>query len=412
MNNVRLLTIISAFCFVATGISSILTSLYLQSLGASFSNIAFVQASVVITMLVASYAWGRFSDRLGRRKPILVVGLAVLAIAYFFLSQAPTSGWAWAARVLEGVGSAAYATLSLAMMGDALAKENQKGRRIGVWRGLGSLSFAIGATAGGWLADQTSMSQTLLICVGLYAIATVCALALRDAEPAAIQPASVSPAVPLGANQGPHRTLFSRFGWSAGQKAAVGAQGLPLAFLGGVFFWVCAHSASASMWPNYMASFGYTSSASGLLWGMAALVELFAMQRAGVLSDRVGRPPLLIAGGLGISLTNLGYLALAHIFPALLVVQLIRGIGFGSYTTAAMTFAAESGDHGSRGSKSGLFHTTMSAGQLFGTLIAGNLVQFLGFGALYGACAVLAFTSAVCFWVLRRRTAPVLASAS
>ncbi|HMN30614.1 MAG TPA: MFS transporter, partial [Caldilineaceae bacterium] len=101
MKNIRLLTIISALCFVATGISSILTSLYLQSLGANFSEIAFIQSSVVITMLVASYLWGHFSDRSGRRKPMLVGGLTILAIAYFFLSQAPTSGWAWGARVFE-----------------------------------------------------------------------------------------------------------------------------------------------------------------------------------------------------------------------------------------------------------------------------------------------------------------------
>jgi MFS family permease len=401
MNNIRLLTIISALCFVATGISSILTSLYLQSLGASFSQISFIQASVVITMLAASYAWGRFSDRLGQRKPILVSGLTILAVAYFVLSQAPTSYWAWGARVFEGIGSAAYATLSLAMMGDLLEQEKQRGRRIGIWRGLGSLSFAIGTIGGGWLADQTSMATSLLLCVGLYSAAMVCALALREVKPQPDTEILPAPAT--------NRPLAMT---APASNLPVSKAMLPALFLAGVFFWISAHSASASMWPNYMASFGYSSTASGFLWGMAAVIEMFVMYFAGTLSDRWGRPPLLVAGALGISLTNLGYLTLAQFLPALLGVQLMRGIGFGSYTTAAMTFAAEHGDQRTRGRKSGVYNTISSAGGLAGTFVAGNLVQFLGFGPLYGTCATLALVSALCFLLLRRQSAAPLVSSS
>jgi MFS family permease len=398
MKNIRLLTIISALCFVATGISSILTSLYLQSLGANFSQIAFIQSSVVITMLVASYLWGHLSDRLGRRKPMLIGGLTILAIAYFFLSQAPTSGWAWGARVFEGIGSAAYATLSLAMMGDLLEKEKQRGQRIGIWRGLGSLGFALGAISGGWIAEQTSMAHTLLICVGLYAAAALCALALSERTP---MPAPASPSASGRPTQPPSQPSSP----PASGLAGLAKRALPAAFLTGVFFWVCAHSMSASMWPNYMKSFGYGTAASGTLWGFAAIVEMFVMYGAGTLSDRWGRPPLLITGALGIAVTNFGYLTMASFFPALLVVQLIRGVGFGSYTSTAMTYAAEHGDQHTRGRKTGIYNTMSSAGGLAGTLLAGNLVQFLGFSTLYATCVLLALTSAVCFWLLRRRSA-------
>jgi MFS family permease len=120
----------------------------------------------------------------------------------------------------------------------------------------------------------------------------------------------------------------------------------------------------------------------------------------------------LVTGALGISLTNFGYLTLAQFLPALLGVQLMRGIGFGSYTTAAMTFAAEHGDQRTRGSKSGIYNTVTSAGGLAGTFVAGNLVQLLGFGPLYGTCAMLALVSALCFLLLRRQTAAALVSSS
>jgi MFS family permease len=397
MTNIRLLTIISVFCMAATGISSIVTSLYLQSLGASFREIAFIQSSVVITMLAASYAWGRFSDRLGRRKPILLGGLAILAVGYLVLSLAPTSGWAWGARVLEGIGSAAYATLSLAMMGDLLEKERQRGQRIGIWRGFGSLAFAAGAILGGFVADQTTMAQALLICVGLYATAALCALRLQEVKPASVAPVSPAPLRPAT-------------GAAPATTGAVAKSALPIIFLLGVFFWISAHSASASMWPNYMKFFGYSSTASGFLWGLAATVEMLAMYVAGTLSDKWGRPPLLVAGSLGISLTNLGYFTLAGFFPALIAVQVVRGFGFGSYTTAAMTFAAEHGDQRTRGRKTGVYNTVTSAGGLVGAFIAGNLVQTFGFGTLYATCVALAFTAAICFWFLSRRSAGWLAT--
>jgi len=393
MNNIRLLTIISALCYVAIGISSILTSLYLQHLGASPAQIAFIQASVVITTLIASYLWGNVSDQLGQRKPMLVGGLFILAVAYLLLSRAPTSNWAWAARVLEGLGGAAYATLSLAMMGDLLEREKQRGRSMGIWRGLGSLSFAAGAILGGWVADTSSDANALLLCVGLYAAATVAALALREVKP---QPNLAT--VPAPATNRPLAVAAPTTEVAPTAKAA-----LPALFLIGVFFWICAHSASASMWPIYMNSFGYSSTASGFLWGMAAVVEMVVMIYAGSLSDRWGRTPLLVIGALGISLTNFGYLTLARYFPALLGIQFMRGIGFGSYTTAAMTYATEHGDQRNRGSKTGIYNTATSAGGLVGTFLGGNLVQLMGFGTLYGTCAALALASAGCFWWLNRR---------
>ncbi|MEZ4681998.1 MAG: MFS transporter [Caldilineaceae bacterium] len=168
--------------------------------------------------------------------------------------------------------------------------------------------------------------------------------------------------------------------------------------------WTAAHSASASMWPNYMQSLGYSKTASSSLWGLAALVEFPAMVTAGTLSDLLGRAPLLIAGGGFISLTNLGYLLLAGVFPLLLVIQVIRGFGFGSYTTTAMTFATEQSQQTDRGSKSGLFNTVSSAGSFLGNSLGGTLVQLFGFHMLYGVCAALALGSAISFAVLRHQT--------
>lgn len=395
MSNIRLLTLISALTFVAVGITAPLVSLYLQSLGADLQQISFILTSVVATSLIASYGWGRLSDRLRRRKPLLIAGLFILSLAFFFLSRAANPSYAWASRIFEGTGSAAVSTLSLAMMGDMLQNSAQRGRQMGFYRGFASAAFAVGSVCGGWIADRTGITASLMLCSGIYLLAALTAFALQEKTLVADAAAPNK-----NANGGVRPSAPQERGAPRLQSLA---QGLPLLFLLGIVLWIAAHTASASMWPNYMASLGYTKTQNGLLWGFAALIEFPAMWFSGMLSDRWGRPALLTVGGLGISLTNFGYFALAGFFPLLIVIQVMRGIGFGSYTSNAMTFATELGDPAQRGSRSGLYNSISSAGSLIGSLLGGTLAQRLGFGPLYALCATSALLAGICFLSLHRR---------
>jgi MFS family permease len=268
---------------------------------------------------------------------------------------------------------------------------------MGWYRGLASAAFALGAVSGGWLADQSSISLTLVLCAGLYLVAGLVSLLLKESPLTAYKPRATE------AVQAPNLRL---------RAFLFGEIGLPLFFMAGVILWTGAHSASASMWPNYMASLGYTKTANGWLWGMAALIEFPAMRITGGLSDTLGRAPLLMAGGLGITLTNLGYWLLAGFLPLLVTTQVVRGFGFGSYTGNAMTYATEIGDPATRGSRSGLFNATSSAGSLLGTFLGGAVAQNFGFGALYATCAALALGSAFCFLLLHlQRSRQVTAEA-
>lgn len=387
MNNFRTLTVVNSLFFAAIGISSPLMTLYLESLGANYSQISLILTSYVAVLIAGNFFLGRFADRLGRRKPLLLAGLLAVTLAFFLLSRAPSTGFAWGARLIEAVGMAAFTTVGLAYMGDILEGSTQKGRRMGLYRGIGSLAFSIGAVMGGRIADAYSLAVTFAVCSVVYLTATLAALALGEQRvertaPAPTEEGGMATALPIKAKRD-----------------------LPVFFLAGVLLWTAAHSASTSMWPNYMATLGYTKTAIGTLWGLAAFIEMPAMYLAGVLSDVMGRALLLAAGGFAIAIVQLGYLLVASYLPALLGVQVVRGFGFGAYTSTAMTFTAEQGEKRSRGSNSGLFYMTASVGQLLGMFLGGQLVQFLGFSALYTVCFLFAVSSGFCFLALRRNTA-------
>lgn len=393
MTNYRLLILINSLFFAAIGISAPLLSLFFEEeLGADKSSIAIILTSVGLTMLLGNYSWGRISDWLGQRKPIWAGGLFGVALTSLLLGQAPDVNTAWGLHAAGALATAAYTTLSLAIMADVFAQQNnanapQKGRQMGLYRGLGSFAFAIGATFGGRLADAVSLRAIFVACSILYLVAGLCALFLAEGKEPIPEPVNRQ----------------SSFLEDAETAPPLDGPRLPLFFLAGVALWTMAHTASASMWPNYMSELGYSKTWIGGLWGLAAFVEFPAMYLAGIVSDLIGTAIVLAAGGLLVAVVNAGYLLFAIYLPALLWIQLVRGVGFATYTTSAMTFTTNFGIQRTRGRTSGIFYTTVSMGSLFGSYFGGTLAEWRGFEFMYGFCAISALAAGGCFLLLRQR---------
>ena len=404
MNDILLLTVIIALVFGAIGVSTPLITLYLESLGAGYGRIALIMASTALVGLVASYVWGRASDALGRRKPLIAAGLAALAVAYFTLSQVASPTLAWLVRLGEAAGGAAYSTASLALMGDLLYAGWPARPAHGCLSGDRLAGLCL-RSAGWWSPGRCLLARVPLICAPCSTWQPPSwrwsfTKSPRPRGAPARQPDRSSPAAAVQAGQpsgpaapGAWERLLSR----------IFHPELPVLFLAGVFLFMAAWNAQASMWPNYLASFGYSKTAISSLWGLAGLVEAPSMWLAGQWSDVVGRVTLLAAGGFGAAVVILAYTLVGRFLPPLIGVQVVRGLVFGTYTANSMTFAVETGDDRSRGRNSGVFNMVGSAGQLAGLLMGGNLVQAAGFNLMYVTCACAVALSGVCFLALRRR---------
>ncbi len=380
MRDLRLLTIVSAFTFMAMGFTTPVMTVYLEALGATFAQISLIMTTFAVTALVTNYASGWLSDKVRRRKPLLVGGLLLIALAYFALARVSDAAGAWPLRVLEGIGSGAYGTLSLAMIGDLLEDSSRRGRSMGILRGIGSVAFAVGAVAGGWLSTRLATPALFFAAGCCYGAAALVMLVVREHS----RPALVSEGEPLGA------------------PAGYAGLGLPLLFLAGVFLWTSSVGAFTSMWANAMKHAGYTQQAISTLWGLAAVIEMPGMAAAGAISDIVGRAPLLAAGGLGVALVFGAYIFVIHWLPAVIAAQVGRGLSYGSYMANAMTYTAEHSNRYTRGSVSGVFSAATAGGQLAGTLAGGLVVQAFGFTPLFSLCALAGLSAGVCFVLLHR----------
>jgi MFS family permease len=386
MDRVHLLTIVLFLVFAATGATSPMLSLYLESLGANYALISAILTTHAIILMITSYLWGRLSDYLGRRKPLVAGGLFGLSLAFGLLALAPSYTFAWGVRAIEAIALAAYTTTSLAFMGDLLAASESRGRRMGAYRGFGSLSFALGAFGGGPIIDYLGMPLVYALGAGLLLAAGLVALVIREESPTpAPAPETTSPPV----------------------------QRLPALFLFGVSLWAFAFAAAYSMWPNFLISLGYPKSAANWLWGLAAMSELPFMPAVGFLADAIGRIPVLVMGGLGLGLVIIGYITLNQWLAGLMGVQVFRGFAYSAFTATSMIYAVETGQKRNRARTVGLYQVAMNLGQILGLATGGQIVQRANFQTLFWMSAILFISSGLIFGLLRWRqplTSPVSAA--
>lgn len=418
---VSLITIVGFVLFMSNGITGPITSLYRESLGATYVAIGMLGTVASITGVFFSYFWGRASDRLGRRKLFLVGSLAVQVVTYGLIAAAPTYIALFPLNVLLAASQAAYGTASLALMGDLLEHERSgRGRRMGVFRGLSSFGFGLMAFASGTVADRLSLRAPFVVAAGFALVALI--LMLRVEEPPAENDetdadASLSlrdtPAFLWGVTRSTLagmgdaiRQVFVALRERGGNEGAATSshetdrysergERLPLSpLLISSLLWSLVTGAVYAVWANYMVhEVGFSPSHMSRLWSVASLSELPLMILAGWLSDRVGRLPMLSLGFVAWTAVFMGYVFIP-VMPWIIVVQLTRGFAYSAFTATAMTYATEVRARSQRGEISGLYASAGGIGSILGASVGGALTQFMGFKVMFSTMAGLILAGA------------------
>ena len=379
------LTAVLVLMFMATGASAPLLSVYVASLGADTGQIGLVFATFQGATLVSQYAWGRQSDRLGRRKPLLLFGTAGMAVSFAAMAAVPWYGFLFVIRILEGLAMAAYQSGSLAMVGDLLEHEQDRGRLMGTYRMFGSLAFSVAALFGGWLADSVGLRAAVLLSALCFGAAFL--LVLRVREHAAAQTAAIPPAANTAA--------------SGGAVAAPRQPSTPLLppwalwpFLTITLALFLGMGSVVTLWPVYMNGVGYAQTAISGLWALAALGEVPCLYLAGIMADRWGRKWVLIGGVVGMACVYIAY-TLSTTFAWIVAGHVVRSLAHLCFETPSLPHTPAHRARERRRRLAGLFYTANGTGGIAGSALGGALAQGYGLILTFRIAAGIMFAAAL-----------------
>jgi MFS family permease len=156
-----------------------------------------------------------------------------------------------------------------------------------------------------------------------------------------------------------------------------------------LFFGVFAAMALSNAIVPVLPSFADSSSLQGAIYSAYFLGAVFSTLPAGILSDRIGRVPLI---RLGLIITVISGLLLSGITSPLLVlgIRLFEGIGAGCFIAAAMSLVNSAPGHEKM---SGYFMALLNAGLVSGLVVAGWLGAYFHLPAagimVFSGCAII-----------------------
>lgn len=386
--NVWVMTLASFLTDVSSDMVNNLVPLFLaNALGARTGTIGLIEGIAESAGSFIKLLSGWWSDRIVSRKPPTVIGYAVSAFSKPLLAFAGSWAGVLAVRFADRLGKGVRTAPRDALLADSIAPE-QRGAAFGFHRAGDSLGAVVGIGAAlviVWLmqGDQLELSQ-----------ATFSKIALASAVPGFLAVVVLMAGLHDRRREAP----------AAGRPILGSFRAMPVEyrrFLAIFGLFMLGNSADAFI---VLRAQERGLSVAGVLAMLMAfnLVYTLVAGPAGKLSDRVGRPRLILAGWAVYAVIYLG-LALAVVAWQVIALFIAYGLYHGLVEGNARAYVADLAGEGDRGSAYGLYHAVVGFIVLPASLIAGVLWQGIGswpgfgpaapfyFGALMAGLAAILF---------------------
>jgi MFS family permease len=313
---------------------------------------------------------GGVSDRLRRRKPLVVAGYSLSSVVRPLVALATVPAHVLAVRVVDRVGKGVRSAPRDALLAEVVPRED-RGRAFGVQRAMDHA----GAVVGPLLASAALLATNDVR--GVFALAAI---------PAALAVATLV----LGVREEPRRPA------PLPESASTGSGPLEPAlvrYLGVLAVFTLGNSSDAFLLLRAQEA-GVGVAAIPALWALHHLVKAAASAWGGALSDRVGRRRVIL-GGWGVY--ALAYAGFAAASSSLAVVALFAFYGLYHALTegAERALVADLAPRTTSGRAFGLFHAVTGAALLPASLLTGVLWQRFGAPVALGTGAALAALAAL-----------------
>ena len=381
-----------------------------HDLGASLQGLEWTVNAYTLTFAVLLLTGAALGDRFGRKRMFLA-GLALFTFGSAAAALAPSIGWLIAARATQGVGGAIVMPLTLTILSGAVAP-SRRGLALGIWGGVGGLAIAIGPVVGGAIVEGISWQWIfwLNVPIGL-ALLPIAWLRLKESKGA--QRALDLPGLGL-VSAGLFGIVYglvrgNAHGWTSLGVAGPIAAGVALvtAFI----FWELRtkepmvpmrffrkRAFSAANVTSLLMSFGmfgaifllaqyfqvvqgYSPLQAGLRTLPWTAMPIFIAPIAGILSDRIGARPLLVAG-MALMAAGIAWIALITTptvaYGRLVPAFVMAGVGMSLYFAPVANLVLGTVRRDEEGKASGVNNTVREVGGVFGVAVLASVFSAAG----------------------------------
>jgi MFS family permease len=320
---------------------------------------------------------GRWSDRLGRRKPLIVAGYTLSSLCRPLVSIAQVPAHVLAVRVADRIGKGTRGAPRDALLATVTPPEG-RGRAFGFQRAMDHAGAVVGPLAASALLALGLELRAVFALAVIPGLACVLLLVFALREPPAVR----APSPDAGTGSAP---------------AAAGSGGttprafrLYLAVLG---LFALGNSSDAFLLLRAQEA-GVALPALPLLWTLHHLVKSAASTPGGALSDRLGRRRTIVAGWAVYAASYAG-LAIAEGAAAVVALFAVYGLFHALTEGPERALVADLVGAHDRGRAFGWYHAVTGSLLLPASLLTGALWQGWGAASALLAGAGLAALAAV-----------------
>ncbi len=390
--NIVLLGIVSLLNDLSSEIIQPILPLFIASLGGGALAVGLIGGiSDGIPSLLQVFA-GFWSDRKGRRKPVVMAGYALSAFGKLLLSFSASWQQVLLLRVLERSGKGIRSAPRDAMISES-ADANNRGRGFGLHRAMDSSGAVIGSVVAYLLWKGGLSFNHIFLVAGILALLALVPF-LKVRETYRKRQDEGSDAARAGAGDAAPGLSPSLSSLSPELRSFMVIASL---FALGNFSYMFFILRAQQLFTGSMAT-----AAPLLLYVLFNLVYAALSIPMGVWSDRVGRKKVLTVGYALFSVTALGFAAVSSL-AGMIVLFALYGLVYSIVDASQSAFVSDLSRSSLRGTTLGLYYSAVGVSAIVSGLLAGELWSWLGPVSVFLFGSTASILAALALWRMKAK---------
>ena len=348
--NIFILGLVSLFTDLSSQMVFPLIPLFLTTvLGTGAYAVGIVEGAAGTTASLLKFVSGYWSDKIKKRKPFVLFGYSLSTITKPLFAFANVWSFVLFVRVIERIGKGLRTAPRDAIVAEA-SDESVRGKAYGFHRAMDGIGSVLGAVLAFLLLPVLGYRNIFLFAFipGIIAVFVILFIKEKKTPAKEEEPKEIS-----------IKLSFKELSMNLKLFVIVSSI-FALGNFGYVFLLLRA------------VDIGLTDSKALLLYVLFYIVYTVCAIPSGILSDRIGRKPVLIAGYALFGITSLGLIFTSNIYSILLLF-VIYGIFYAMIDGAQRAFVVDLAPKHLKATALGTFHTAIGLVALPGGFIAGLL---------------------------------------